>query len=62
MEAEVLQWVYKVTRFVAVGGGIDYSCQRLGCTRLVPDPWQSLPLVNEGFAQVAIDIIGLLPV
>jgi len=38
-------------------------CQRLGKGKNpAPAPLQSLPLVNEPFAQVAIDIIGPLPV
>ena len=38
-------------------------CQRLGKGKKpVPAPWQSIPLVSEPFAQVAIDIIGPLPV
>jgi len=38
-------------------------CQRLGKgNKPVPAPLQSLPLVSEPFAQVAIDIIGPLPV
>jgi len=38
-------------------------CQRLGKGKNpAPAPLQSLPLVNEPFAQVAIDIVGPLPV
>ena len=38
-------------------------CQRLGKGKKpVPAPLQSMPLVSEPFAQVAIDIIGSLPV
>ena len=38
-------------------------CQRLGKGKKpVPAPLQSMPLVSEPFAQVAIDIIGPLPV
>jgi len=38
-------------------------CQRVGKGKEpVPTPLQSMPLVSEPFAQVAIDIIGPLPV